>query len=55
VSDYDAEVSVRAFKSAMPELLQRAHEGEFILIRRAGRPECTLGPVLTEGDDDDDE
>jgi hypothetical protein len=52
VGHYDAEVSVRNLHANLAAWLERAHEGELVLIRRAGRPDAVLGPVERSTDDD---
>lgn len=55
-----AEVSVRELRANLADYLRRAHEGEAIVVTRAGRLDAQLGPVETrsqggdpqgEGDD----
>jgi prevent-host-death family protein len=41
----DDVVSVRRFRAGLADYLRRAHEGEVIVITRAGRLDAQLGPV----------
>jgi prevent-host-death family protein len=51
----DETVSVRELRANLSRYLERANAGFTITVMRHGRRDCTLGPILTEGDDHDDD